>query len=285
MIILKCKQVIVLLFWFFVANSYCNLTWASSGYIKSEAKKHNKHSVKIKNSKNQLKASKYNIDEDNPEDLDFSSKSTQSKINDPFESLNRKTYGFNRVVDSYLAKPIVTIYQKVPSPLRVSLRNVVNNLSAPVSAINSFAQGNFNNGFATTSSFLINSTVGILGIFDIAKTKGIVYNNEDFGRTLRSYGAPVGPYVVLPILGPSSGVDFLGMAVEKTLNPLDLNLLEIGKNQAILESGSRAGINALGIVDKREELDGILQEIEANSFDSYATIRSAYLQRRSFSSK
>lgn len=285
MMILKFKQVVVLLFWVFVANSYCNLTWANSFYTKSEAKKHNKHSAKTKNSKNQLKASKHNIDEDNPEDLDFTSQSTQLKINDPFESLNRRTYSFNRVVDSYLAKPIVKIYQKVPNPLRASLRNVVNNLSAPVSAINSFAQGNVNNGFATTSSFLINSTIGILGIFDIAKTKGIVYNNEDFGRTLRSYGAPVGPYVVLPVLGPSSGIDFLGMAVEKTLNPLDLNLLEIGKNQAILESGSRAGINAIGIVDKREELDSVLQEIEAHSFDSYATIRSAYLQRRSFSSK
>lgn len=285
MIILKFKQIIVLLFWVFIANSYCNLTWANSFYIKNEAKKHNKHSAKTKNSKNQLNISKHSIDEDNPEDLDFASQSTQLKINDPFELVNRRTYSFNRVVDSYLAKPIVTIYQKVPRPLRASLRNVVNNLSAPVSAINSFAQGNLNNGFATTSSFLINSTIGIFGIFDIAKTKGIFYNNEDFGRTLRSYGAPVGPYVVLPVLGPSSGVDFLGMAVEKTLNPLDINLLEIGKNQAILESGYRAGINAAGILDKREELDGVLQEIETNSFDSYATIRSAYLQRRLVSSK
>jgi phospholipid-binding lipoprotein MlaA len=285
MIISRFKQIIVLLSWVFVANSYCNLAWANNSYIKSETKKHNKHSVKTKNSRNQAKASKYNIDEDNPEDLDFTLQSAQSKINDPFELLNRKTYGFNRVVDSYLAKPIVTIYQKFPNRIRISLRNVLNNLSAPISAINSFAQGNLNNGFATTSSFLINSTVGIFGIFDIAKTKGIVYNNEDFGRTLRSYGAPVGPYVVLPILGPSSGVDFLGMAVERTLSPLDFNLLEIGKNQAILESGSRAALNAVGIVDKREELDSILQEVEANSFDSYATIRSAYLQRRLVSSK
>jgi phospholipid-binding lipoprotein MlaA len=203
------------------------------------------------------------------------------KIHDPLEKLNRKIYVFNDYLDIYFLQHVAILYRKnIPKPARRSIRNVFTNLSLPSSALNSLLQGKIDNSLATFSHFLINSTLGLGGIFDIAGEKGIRYKNEDFGQTLGHYGVKSGPYLMLPILGPSNLRDFTGYAADKTIGPLDFNALEIGGNDDLIEAKYRIGLAAVSGVDKRESLIEILDDVRQESFDPYATIRSAYLQKR-----
>ncbi len=203
------------------------------------------------------------------------------KIHDPLEKMNRKIYAFNDSLDLHILKHVAVFYRKsLPKPARSSIRNVLTNLSLPSSALNSLLQGKIDNSLATFSHFLINSTVGLGGIFNVAGEKGIRYKSEDFGQTLGYYGFKSGPYLLLPILGPSSLRDFSGYAADKAVGPLDFNSLEIGGSENLIESKYRIGIAAMSGIDKRESLIEILDDVRHESFDPYATIRSAYLQKR-----
>lgn len=205
-----------------------------------------------------------------------------SEIYDPLEKANRKIFIFNDYLDLYLIEHLAVFYrQKVPKPARSSVRNFLTNLSAPISSINSFLQGKTDNGLATFSSFLINSTIGIGGIFDVAGQKGVRYKSEDFGQTLGYYGVNSGAYLVMPIFGPSSIRDLGGFLVDKSVGPLDFNLLEIGGSANLVKNEYRISLAGASGVDKRESLIDILDGIKKESFDPYATIRSAYLQKRS----
>jgi phospholipid-binding lipoprotein MlaA len=217
------------------------------------------------------------------DDVEFESYEDENKVQvyDPLEKMNRKIYALNDCFDRYFFKHLAILYSKsVPKPARASIRNVITNLSLPLSAVNSLLQGKVDNSLATFSHFLINSTVGLGGVFNVAGEKNIRYKAEDFGQTLGHYGLNSGIYLMLPILGPSSLRDFGGYAFDTAIGPLDFNSLEIGGSEDLIDVNYRIGLAAISGIDRRESLIKILDDINTDSFDPYATIRSAYLQRR-----
>lgn len=202
------------------------------------------------------------------------------EIYDPLEKYNRKIYSFNDAVDRYFLEHVARTYRSVaPQTVRKSARNFLVNLSLPISALNSFLQGKVDNGLATFSNFLINTTIGVGGLFDVAGEKNLRYRQEDFGQTLGHYDIGSGAYIMLPILGPSTTRDFGGWSVDKAVNPLAFNAFDIAEKN-LLTSEYRFGLIAASGIDTRESLIDVLDDIRADSFDPYATIRSAYLQKR-----
>lgn len=212
---------------------------------------------------------------------EFSNNKENDNIKDPLEKYNRKIYVFNDTFDKYFFKHVAKTYRIIiPKKARNSIRNFLQNIFKPVSIANSVAQGKFENALATFSSFLINSTVGIGGIFDVSGIKGIKYNEEDFGQTLGHYDVGSGLYLMVPFLGPSTARDLSGKLVDTTINPIGFNYLKVGGDDNLLDDEYRFGIAALSAIDSRENLLDILDDIQKESFDPYVTIRSAYLQRR-----
>ena len=214
------------------------------------------------------------------EDEDLSSLSFESSklsIYDPYEKYNRKIHSFNEKVDIYFFEKITQAYRfSVPKQARNSVNNFFNNLYAPISAVNSLVQGKVDNSLATFSSFFINSTLGCLGLFDVAKKKHINYQTEDLGQTLAHYGLKSSPYLVLPLLGPSTGIDFVGSTTERLINPLGFDIF----NTNLASTNTQITLNTTNLISNREELLDIIKEIGKNSFDSYSVFRTAYLQRR-----
>ncbi|MBU6141077.1 MAG: VacJ family lipoprotein [Proteobacteria bacterium] len=218
------------------------------------------------------------IDEDEFETYETSEPET---IYDPYEKANRKIYAFNDAFDRYFFEHVARAYRKsIPRPARDSVHNFLNNLSLPISAINSAAQGKTDNALATFSNFLINSTIGVFGLFDVAGQKGIFYKSEDFGQTLGHYGSGQGAYLMIPILGPSSARDFGGFVVDRAISPLGFDVFEIGGETSLIPNKYLFTLIALSGIDTRENLLDVVDDVRKDSFDPYATIRSAYLQRR-----
>jgi len=229
---------------------------------------------------NSYSAKMDDISQDDFDDIEFTSEN-KFQIKDPLEKYNRKIFSFNESVDKCCIEYVARAYRKgMPKFARTSIRNFLNNLYSPISVFNSVLQGKTDNSLSNFSSFLINTTVGIGGIFDVAGKKGINYNQEDFGQTLGHYGFNYGFYIVLPILGPSSGRDFSGFLVDKSVNPIELNFLDIGGEENFINSNYRIGIAMMSGIDKRESFIDIIDDIRQDSFDPYATLRSAYIQRR-----
>ncbi len=191
--------------------------------------------------------------------------------NDPLEVPNRMFFAFNEAVDFMVIRPIAVTYRYiVPTGVRNSVRNFLRNLHTPVTLANDLLQGDLERAEATFARFLINSTVGLLGLFDIAAESGIPYHDEDFGQTLGSYGAGEGFYLVLPILGPSNLRDAGGRIVDLLLDPLTyLAPTEVGLGRAALTG-----------VDFRSRNIDELDALKADSLDFYARIRSLYRQNR-----
>ena len=217
----------------------------------------------------------------NSEEFETYETTEASDIYDPYEKFNRKIYAFNDAFDRYFFEHIAKAYRRgVPKKARNKIHDFLNNLSLPISAMNSLIQGNVNNALATTSNFLINSTVGLVGLFDIAEEKGIFYKKEDFGQTLGHYGVGSGAYLMIPFLGPSSTRDISGWLTDKGVDPLGFNLLEFGGKENLVEADYRITLAIMSGIDTREGLIDIIDDIRKDSFDPYATIRSAYLQKR-----
>lgn len=213
-------------------------------------------------------------------EAEFSS-NAQTKIYDPLEKINRKIFTFNDTIDQYIFEPLARSYRNyIPKPIRKSIHNFVTNLTLPISAINSFAQGKVENGLATSSNFLINSTIGIGGLFDVAENKNIKYEKEDFGQTLGHYGVNSGPYLMIPILGPSTGRDFGGYVFDRSIDPIGFNLLKVGGSVNAIDAEYRAANTTLYNLDLREDLLDPIADAKKDSFDLYATLRSVYIQQR-----
>ncbi|GDX36641.1 hypothetical protein LBMAG18_11520 [Alphaproteobacteria bacterium] len=232
--------------------------------------------------KPQSYSSRYQSNQNN-EEQEFESYKpiTTVKINDPFEKINRKIFAINETFDSYFFEHVAKTYRKtVPNPARKLVRNFLSNLSLPISAANSIAQGKIDNGLATFSTFIINSTIGIGGLFNIAQSKGISYHFEDLGQTLGYYNLDQGSFLMLPVLGPSTTRDFSGWVIDKAVNPLSFNALEIGGNHNLIDDQFIVTTSSLYSIDTRESLIDIIDDIRQDSFDPYATIRFAYLQKR-----
>lgn len=196
-------------------------------------------------------------------------------VYDPMEGMNRGMFAFNDAVDDILLKPVAKGYRAVvPKPVRSGLRNFLNNLRSPIVFANQVLQGDIPGAGNALARVAINTTVGVGGLFDVAAAGGIKDEPEDFGQTLAVWGVGHGPYMVLPLLGPSSLRDGTGMLVDSFADPVRLYLFNTGRESVHYV---RIGLSAL---DKREELLDVLEDLEKNSFDYYAAMRSAYIQRR-----
>lgn len=214
---------------------------------------------------------------------DFENYETESasEMKDPLEKYNRKIFIFNDTFDKYFLEHLAKAYRdQLPKPVRNVVRNFLTNLSLPVSTLNSVLQGKTENSLATFSHFLINSTIGVGGLFNIAGEKNIRYNHEDFGQTLGHYGVDSGIYIMIPFLGPSSARDLGGLAFDKSVSPIEFNILEIGGEENLIAVDYRLTLAATAGIDKREALIDIVEDVRKDSFDFYATLRSAYTQKR-----
>lgn len=194
------------------------------------------------------------------------------QIRDPWEPMNRGIYRFNEAFDTVLMRPIAKTYVfVVPEFGRQRVTNVVTNLSEPVNMLNGFLQGSPERGFTSMWRFIINSTLGVAGLFDFAGYNfGLTLKDEDFGQTMGVYGVRSGPYLVLPFLGPSSIRDAFGRIVDWFSNPFNY----VDSDEFVY------GRVAVTMVDARARNLELLDEIQRTSVDPYATIRSAYAQRR-----
>jgi phospholipid-binding lipoprotein MlaA len=197
------------------------------------------------------------------------------QTNDPLEPMNRAVFEFNDAVDKALIKPLAKGYREVvPAYGRERVRDVLNNLRSPIILANDVLQGEPDRAMQTLMRFAFNTGFGIGGLFDVAAPGGIPYHDEDFGQTFAVWGVGEGPYLVLPILGPSNPRDTTGLAAEWLADPFDIWMDRVGQDWAIW---TRAGVAG---VDKREAYLDSLDEVEKQSVDYYAAMRSLYRQRR-----
>ena len=198
-----------------------------------------------------------------------------SSISDPFEAVNRVTFSFNSIFDRTIVRPTALVYRGVvPGFVRNRVTYSLDNLSMPVTAVNNLLQGELSKAGIASSRFIINSTIGIFGIFDPASSFGLVVENEDFGQTLAVWGVPSGPYIVLPFLGPSSPRDFTGLLSTSLLDPM----YQIGSDSN--QNAFRSYRMGVGVVDFRSQNIEIFDDLQNNSLDYYAAVRSSYYQNR-----
>lgn len=192
---------------------------------------------------------------------------------DPYEGFNRGVYKFNDTLDRAALKPIAKGYRKVtPGFVRTGIGNVLSNLDYPGTFVNQFLQGKWVLGFRDTGRFLINSTLGVAGIFDVATPLGLEKNDEDFGQTLAFWGVSSGPFLNLPLLGPSSLRDAPARALDFITNPLQY---------ADIPWEANWGMRVINVVHSRSELLP-LDETLQRAYDPYAFIRDAWTQQREF---
>jgi len=197
-----------------------------------------------------------------------------NEFNDPLEGFNRRIFSFNLSLDRAILQPTARAYRWVlPKAGRRSVTNFINNLDTPVILANDILQGELGRGFTTTERFFLNSTFGIAGFFDIARGEGLERHSEDFGQTLAVWGVGPGPYLMVPMLGPSDPRDGVGMIVDQAFDPTTW----AGGNNI---KYATAGLFALKIVSEREANMDQFNEIERTSIDFYAQVRSIYFQTR-----
>lgn len=198
---------------------------------------------------------------------------------DPFEAQNRQVLAFNEGVDEAVLRPAAEAYREaVPGPVRTGIRNVLNNLNQPVVLANNLLQARFLDAGQTLMRFYINTTAGLLGIFDVATPAGATERPADFGQTLAAYGLPDGPFLMLPILGPTNVRDAVGQGVDTLANPVGLAggyILGTTVNGVV-----GVGRGTLGGLDLRAENIETLDALRADSLDFYARLRSVVQQRR-----
>ena len=208
------------------------------------------------------------------EDIDMAAEDVDD-VNDPIEPVNRFIFGFNEFFYAILLRPISKAYNYLPQPVREAVSNVLDNVNSPVVLANDVLQGEGERALQTTGRFLINSTAGLAGLFDVAEMIGIPEHDEDFGQTLGVWGVGEGFYLVLPLLGPSSPRDAVGkLGVDPFFNPLGLWLDNTDRDEIFYALvGARAIDEFAGLVDE-------LEQIKKTSIDYYAAIRSMYRQKR-----
>jgi phospholipid-binding lipoprotein MlaA len=198
----------------------------------------------------------------------------RTRADDPWEGFNRGVYKFNDTLDRAALKPVAKGYRKItPQWMRMGIGNFFSNLSYPGTVVNQFLQGKAKLGFQDFGRFLVNSTLGVGGLIDLATPMGLPANDEDFGQTLAVWGVGSGPYLTLPFFGPSSLRDAPSRAVDYFLGPLTYT--------DALAWEVEWGLRGLDVVHSRSELlplDATLQR----TFDPYAFMRDAWIQQREF---
>jgi ABC-type transporter lipoprotein component MlaA len=191
---------------------------------------------------------------------------------DPWEPFNERMFELNRRLDRYILKPVATGYNAVvPDQIQVMVANAFDNISFVPRMMNSLFQGKFDGAVREFSRFLFNSTVGIGGLFDVAKIEGIQKSREDFGQTLGFYGSPPGPYLVLPLMEPLTVRDGIGKGVDSFMDPL---------SYFVAFWPARFAMKAEEIVNDRSLNLELFQGFEESVVDMYSAVRHAYLKRR-----
>ena len=192
-------------------------------------------------------------------------------VNDPLEDVNRAVFEFNQVIDSIILKPVAELYVFVlPEEARHRIANILKNLGEPLNLVNNLAQGKFERAGSTLTRFSINSIIGVGGIFDVATDWGYERTPEDFGQTLASWGLGEGPFLMLPLLGPSNPRDAVGFGVDSVADPMSFLLTD--------EAGLARSITS-GVSQRAAYLDE-LESVESTSVDFYAALRELYRQYR-----
>jgi len=208
------------------------------------------------------------------ERLQFSTQTDREELQeyDPWEPYNEKMFAFNHdVFDRYLLKPVATVWDKVvPDWLQQSLANAFDNLGMPRRLVNSLLQAKFRGAGREVTRFILNTTIGVAGFFDIAKDSGLQKSDEDTGQTLGFYGVGPGPYLILPILPPLTVRDGIGYVADAALDPLSY----------FIPFAATVGRWAGETVNDRSGNLEFFQSVEENTVDLYSAVRNGYLQRR-----
>ena len=201
-------------------------------------------------------------------------------IKDCFESLNRATFALNKSLDSAIFEPVAKAYRVLPSPVRTGTGNVLVNLSSLITIPNNILQGEFKTAGINTGRFFINTTLGVLGIFDVAKEIGFTdYEKEDYGQTFGRWGVGAGCYLVLPVLGPTTVRDTAGTFINVLGGDPYYNISTHGNNEYLTKSQYMTTKILTGVDFRAKNLETI-ENLEKNSMDFYASVRSLYLQDR-----
>jgi len=223
-------------------------------------------------------------------DLEYDPNSTindEVKVWDPWEKMNRKIYNFNEFFLTYLAKPLYyEVYVKITTPgMRKSVHNIVANFRMPIIFANYILQLDFLNAAKALYSFTLNTTYGILGVFDVSGHQGVTPPVTDFGITLAKYYVPSGPYIVLPFLGPNDIRGTVGWAVEIAADPFDYNLFKIGGKRPLLDNWVIFARSGLYVIDNASYAVVNFYDLLKASFDPYVMMRDAYGQSQVYKIK
>jgi phospholipid-binding lipoprotein MlaA len=204
-----------------------------------------------------------------------------AEVWDPIETPNRFIFSFNRAIDIMAIRPVAVLYRDwMPEPAQKGIRNLLDNLGEPVTAVNEVFQGDPSRALTTMARFLVNSTIGVAGLFDVAAMMGMPRTKEDAGKTIGMW-AGVEPenggfYMVLPLIGPSNARDATGLMIDYAIDPFQI--LPFAFNWDWWYIGlPRYGLN---VIDYRSRTMFALDDLEKNSVDYYAALRSAYTQNR-----
>ncbi len=207
-------------------------------------------------------------------------KNQPSEIKDCFEKINRATFAFNQALDGIIFKPVATVYKKLPSPLKSGVSNSLNNLSNLITIPNNILQADLKSAGINTGRFLINSTIGILGLIDVAEMMGLPeYEKEDYGQTLAVHGVGPGCYIVLPVLGPSTARDTISSLANFVGGDAWYNVSVRNETQYFSDVDYYISKATEGVDFRAKNFDSI-ENLEENSLDFYASVKSLYLQNR-----
>ena len=208
------------------------------------------------------------------------SKNPNGEVKDCFEGINRGIFAFNQVLDNIIVEPLAKGYRYLPAPIRAGTSNALSNLSLVVTIPNNLLQGELELTKKNTGRFLVNSTIGILGIFDPAAKIGLNnYEKEDWGQTLATWGVGEGCYLVLPILGPSTARDTIGSLTNYIGGDAWYNITVRNDTRYVSDFDYYASVGTNGVDFRAKNLESF-ENLEKNSLDFYASVKSLYLQDR-----
>ena len=213
--------------------------------------------------------------------LNYSNKTSAEDVKDCFEGLNRATFAFNQGLDKAIFKPISKGYRKLPMPIRTGTSNVISNLSNLITIPNNVLQGDLKAAGLNTARLTVNTTIGIFGIFDVAQQMGLIknYRKEDYGQTLGTWGVKEGCYLVLPVLGPSTVRDSIGTLASVLGGDPWYNVTVKNNTQYFKDSDYYFSKGTDGINFRSKNIEAF-DNLEKNSMDFYASVRSLYIQDR-----
>ena len=207
-------------------------------------------------------------------------KNEPSEVKDCFEKFNRGSFAFNQALDGLVVKPVASVYKKFPSPVKTGVSNSLDNLSNLVTVPNNLLQGDLYSAGVNTGRFLINSTVGLLGLVDVAQHVGMKeYVKEDYGQSLAKHGVGPGCYIVLPVLGPSTARDTVASTVNFLGGDAWYNVTVKNDTQYFSDIDYYSTRITSGVDFRAKNFDSI-ENLEKNSLDFYASVKSLYLQDR-----